>query len=144
MNLLPDSYTPRYLGVTLGRTLSYKAHLEKSDAKQKKKEKKKSIIQKLCGTKWGSSPYVLQSCKPLLCDWYILCSWVLNSKHTRLFVVQITPCKLSQVCSNQLSPFGYLPLAISLHPTLEERMHFKEIEINSNENLPIHHDLLDV
>lgn len=37
MNLLPDSYTPRYLGVTLGRTLSYKAHLEKSDAKKKKK-----------------------------------------------------------------------------------------------------------
>lgn len=60
MNLLPDSYTPRYLGVTLGRTLSYKAHLEKSDAKQKKKEKKKVLFKNSVAPSGAPPP---MSCK---------------------------------------------------------------------------------
>ncbi|KAI5720904.1 hypothetical protein M8J77_013078 [Diaphorina citri] len=56
--LLNHNHTPKYLGVTLDRTLSFKTHLEKSAAKLKSRN---NIIQKLCGSKWGSSSHVLRT-----------------------------------------------------------------------------------
>ena len=48
---------PRYLGVTLNRSLTYKKHLEGLGAKLRSRN---SIIQKLAGTSWGSDARTLR------------------------------------------------------------------------------------
>jgi len=47
-----------YLGITLDRALTFKAHLQKVAAKIKTRN---SLINKLAGTTWGSSTHVLRS-----------------------------------------------------------------------------------
>ena len=47
-----------YLGVTLDRTLSYKAHIEKTKSKVGTRN---NIIRKLRSSKWGASPTTLRS-----------------------------------------------------------------------------------
>ena len=55
---------PVYLGVTLYRTLSYKAHIEKT---KKKVGTRNNIIRKLRNSKWGATPTTLRSSALALC-----------------------------------------------------------------------------
>ena len=55
---------PVYLGVTLDRTLSYKAHIEKT---KKKVGTRNNIIRKLRNSKWGANPTTLRSSALALC-----------------------------------------------------------------------------
>ena len=55
---------PVYLGVTLDRTLSYKAHTEKT---KKKVRTRNTIIRKLRTSKWGATPTTLRSSALALC-----------------------------------------------------------------------------
>ena len=55
---------PVYLGVTLDRTLSYKAHIEKT---KKKAGTRNNIIRKLRNSKWGATPTTLRSSALALC-----------------------------------------------------------------------------
>ena len=55
---------PVYLGVTLDRTLSYKAHIEKT---KKKVGTRNNIIRKLRNSKWGATPTTLRSSALALC-----------------------------------------------------------------------------
>ena len=55
---------PVYLGVTLDRTLSYKAHIEKT---KKKVGTRNNIIRKLRTAKWGATPTTLRSSALALC-----------------------------------------------------------------------------
>ena len=55
---------PVYLGVTLDRTLSYKAHIEKI---KKKVGTRDNIIRKLRTSKWGATPTTLRSSALALC-----------------------------------------------------------------------------
>jgi hypothetical protein len=48
--------TPVYLGVTLDRTLSFRAHLKKTAAKIKTRN---NLISKLAGTKWSAKATTL-------------------------------------------------------------------------------------
>ncbi|KAI5744621.1 hypothetical protein M8J76_003905 [Diaphorina citri] len=52
------NFKPKYLGVTLDRTLSYRDHLSKTAEKLKTRN---NIIQKLCGCSWGASAPVLRT-----------------------------------------------------------------------------------
>ena len=61
---LPSNKTPKYLGVYLDRTLTYRKHLEESTNKLKKRN---SLIKKLTETTWGASPSVLKICALALC-----------------------------------------------------------------------------
>ena len=53
-----------YIGVTLDRTLSYKAHIEKT---KKKVGTRNNIIRKLRTSKWGVTPTTLRSSALALC-----------------------------------------------------------------------------
>ena len=55
---------PVYLGVTLDRTLSYKAHIENT---KKKVGTRNNIIRKLRTSKWGATPTTLRSSALALC-----------------------------------------------------------------------------
>ena len=55
---------PVYLGVTLDRCLSFKAHVEKTKAKVCARN---NIVSKLTGTSWGASPDTLRSTALALC-----------------------------------------------------------------------------
>ena len=55
---------PVYLGVTQDRTLSYKAHIEKT---KKKVGTRNNIIRKLRTSKWGATPTTLRSSALALC-----------------------------------------------------------------------------
>ena len=55
---------PVYLGVTLDRTLSYKAHIENT---KKKVGARNNIIRKLRNSKWGATPTTLRSSALALC-----------------------------------------------------------------------------
>lgn len=53
-----NSKLPVYLGISLDRALTFKAHLQKVAAKIKTRN---SLINKLAGTSWGSSTHVLRT-----------------------------------------------------------------------------------
>ena len=55
---LPPDATPKYLGVTLDRTLTYKPHLEGT---AKKIGKRNSLLRKIAGTSWGAKQTVLRT-----------------------------------------------------------------------------------
>ena len=55
---------PVYIGVTLDRTLSYKAHIEKT---KKKVGTRNNIIRKLRNSKWGATPPTFWSSDLALC-----------------------------------------------------------------------------
>ena len=61
---LPPQAEPKYLGVTLDRSLTYRTHIE--DTPQKLKSRV-SIIRKLTGTGWGASQSVLRISALSLC-----------------------------------------------------------------------------
>jgi hypothetical protein len=49
---------PKYLGVTLDRTITFKSHLEKA---AKKVSSRVNLLRILAGTKWGSNAQTLQT-----------------------------------------------------------------------------------
>lgn len=55
---LKHNFTPKYLGITLDRTLTFKEHLVKTG---KKVRSRVNLIQKLAGTGWGASAKTLRT-----------------------------------------------------------------------------------
>ena len=63
--LLPFSNTPKYLGITLDRSLTYRRHLE---LLRKKLSTRVSLIRLLAGTTWGAGVSVLRTATLALCS----------------------------------------------------------------------------
>ncbi|KAI5732205.1 hypothetical protein M8J77_023312 [Diaphorina citri] len=144
--LLNHNHTPKYLGVTLDRTLSFKTHLEKSAAKLKSRN---NIIQKLCGSKWGSSSHVLRtSALSLVYSAAEYCAPVwMNCKHTNLIDVQLNQSMRLITGSIKPTPTFWLPTLSNIPPPKlrRESALYREYEkICANENLPIHLDMEDI
>lgn len=55
---------PKYLGVTLDRSLTYKYHCENT---AKKVDTRNNLLKKLCCSKWGANPNVLRTSARALC-----------------------------------------------------------------------------
>lgn len=55
---LNHNFTPRYLGVTLDRTLTFKKHCQNTKLKVSSRN---NILRKLTGTSWGAQPHVLRT-----------------------------------------------------------------------------------
>ena len=107
---LPFSNTPKYLGITLDRSLTYRRHLESL-----RKKLRASLIRRLAGTTWGAGASVLrtalvysiaQYCAPVRC----------RSAHTRLIdpVINnalriVTRCLLT-------TPTDYLTILAGIPP----------------------------
>lgn len=63
-NLLEHCFTPKYLGVMLDRTLTYKKHCQ--NLKQKIAARN-NILRKLSGTSWGTQPQTIRTSALALC-----------------------------------------------------------------------------
>ena len=61
---LSNDKIPKYFEVYLDRALTYQKHLEENANKLKKRN---FLIQKLSGTTWGTSPFVLKISALVLC-----------------------------------------------------------------------------
>ncbi|KAI5726259.1 hypothetical protein M8J77_025912 [Diaphorina citri] len=140
---LNHNNNPKYLGVVLDRTLSYKIHLKNTAAKLKTRN---NIIHKLCGSTWGSSPHVLRSSAlGLVYSVAEYCSPVwLYSKHTNLVDVQLNNSMRMITGSIKSTPTFWLPILSNIPPPQlrRESSLLRELQkIQSNTDLPIHTDL---
>ena len=81
--VLPPDQTPKYLGVTLDRTLSYQTHLQGCASKVAKRN---NPLKKVAGTRWGASQPELRKTAVALCysaAEYCAPAWA-KSKNIRL------------------------------------------------------------
>ncbi|KAL1465708.1 hypothetical protein WDU94_005254 [Cyamophila willieti] len=140
---LKHNDNPKYLGVVLDRTLSFKVHLQNTASKLKTRN---NIIHKLCGSSWGSSTHVLKSSTlGLVYSAAEYCAPVwLYSKHTHLVDVQLNNSMRIVSGSIKSTPTYWLPVLSNISPPQlrREKALLREYEkIHSNRALPIHSEL---
>ena len=112
---LPPHDAPKYLGVTLDRSLTYKQHMENTAQKLKKRS---SLIRKLAGTNWGASPSTLRTSALALCysaAEYCAPIWA-RCAHTNKLDVQLN--STMRIISGALTPTPteWLPVMASIAP----------------------------
>ena len=61
---LENTYTPKYLGVTLGRTLSYKTHIHNTKMKVSTRN---NLLKKLANSRWGTNARTIRTTALALC-----------------------------------------------------------------------------
>jgi hypothetical protein len=134
---------PRYLGVTLDRTLTFKSHLEKTAAKLRSRA---NLIQHLAGSSWGANAQVLRiSALSLVFSTAEYCAPVwLNSVHTKRVDVQLN--RVMRTVSGTLmpTPLPWLPVLSHIPPPDIRRKEALIKEYNkilSTPDLPILQDL---
>lgn len=138
--LLRHNTHPKYLGVTLDRTLTYKRHLENTAAKLRTRN---NILHKLCGTSWGSTADTLRTSALGLAystAEYGAPIW-LNSAHTQKVDTQLN--ETMRIISGTLksTPTDWLPILSHIPPPDFRRKaallrEYKRIQ--GNPQLPIH------
>lgn len=133
---------PKYLGVTLDRTLTFRAHLEKTACKIKTRN---NIIQKLTGNGWGTNALTLRtSALALVYPVAEYCSptW-LNSAHTRAVDTQLNNTMRLISGTIKSTPTQWLPVLSNIHPPhLRRQLALKKEwqKCLDNRHLPIHQD----
>lgn len=134
---------PKYLGVILDRSLTYRPHLTSS---MKKLKPRINIVQKLAGSSWGCSAKTLRiTTQSLVMSIADYCSPVwMNSCHVKLVDTQINVA-LRIICGSVRSTeVEWLNVLSNIVPShiLREESAIRECEkIRKNVELPIHKDI---
>jgi hypothetical protein len=83
---------PKFIGITLDRTVTFKSHLDKA---AKKVSSRVNLVRKLAGTKWGSNAQTLRTASlALVCSSAEYCAPVwLNAAHVHILDVQLNNVK---------------------------------------------------
>ena len=113
--LLRHNRHPKYLGVTLDRTLSFQEHLRKSAAKI---QTRNNIIRKLCGTTWGASATTLLcSALGLVYSTAEYCApvWI-NSPHVKRIDVKLNDTMRMISGTIRSTPIQWLPVLSHIPP----------------------------
>ena len=112
---LPFSAIPKYLGITLDRSLTYRQHLQ---SLRKKLSTRVSLIRRLAGTTWGAGASALRTatlalvystaeyCAPVWC----------RSAHTRLIDPIINNALRTVSGCLRPTPTDYLPVLAGIPP----------------------------
>lgn len=145
-NWLSHNNTPKYLGITLDRTLSFKKHLTQTAAKLNTRN---NILHKLCGTTWGSSASTARSSAlGLVYSTAEYCAPVwLNSSHTGKVDVQLNNTMRIISGTIKSTPTQWLPILSNIPPPHIRRQYalFREYtKITNMPQLPIHLDVHDL
>ena len=112
---LPIEREPKYLGVTLDRTLSYKAHIQ---GIAKKVNKRNCIIRKIAGTSWGAKQSVLRTSGLALCysaAEYAAPVWS-RSSHTHQIDTKLRDTMRTISGCLKSTPNNWLPVTSAIAP----------------------------
>lgn len=140
---LKHNSSPKYLGITLDRTLSFNAHLTKTSQKIKTRN---NIIQKLTGTSWGANSNCLRiSALSLVYSAaeYGSPIW-LNSHHTQKIDTQLNTTMRLISGTLRPTPTEWLPKLCNIAPPQMRRQQslLREYKkIMGNDHIPLRTDL---
>jgi hypothetical protein len=136
---------PVYLGVTLDRTLSYKAHLTKTAGKLKTRN---NLLMKLAGSSWGADASTLRSSALALCysvAEYCCPVWS-RSAHTNLVDVPLNSTMRLISGTLRPTPLPWLPVLANIEPpALRRKAATDRLVANATVHTewPLHNDILD-
>jgi len=134
---------PKYLGVILDRSLTYRPHLTST---KKKLKSRINIVQKLAGSSWGRSAKTLRiTTQSLVMSIAEYCAQVwMESCHTKMVDTQINVALRIVSGTVQSTEVEWLTALSNIAPAfiLREEAALRECEkIRLNEGLPIHEDI---
>lgn len=133
---------PKYLGVTLDRTLTFRQHLKNVTAKVRTRT---NVIQKLANTSWGANAETLRtSALALVYSAAEYCApvWT-NSHHTSLVDTQLNQAMRIITGTIRTTPTAWLPVLSNIAPPQIRRLSALKSQaekIANNRMLPIHND----
>lgn len=137
---ITHSKTPKYLGVKLDRTLTFKSHIE--DLCQKLKTRN-NLLMKLAGTTWGSKARTLRTSSLALvysAAEYCAPVWM-RSVHARKVDVQLNETMRLITGTLRPTPTPWLPVLANIEPSDHRRLKTAQKMsqiISNNPSLPIH------
>lgn len=131
---------PKYLGVTLDRSLTYKRHLQQT---ANKVQSRNNILSRLAGTSWGSGADALRTSAMALCystAEYCAPVWA-RSTHVKLLDTKLN--QTMRIVSGTLrsTPLPWLPVLTNITPPDLRRKaatQKKYRKLKTNPQLPIH------
>lgn len=136
---------PKYLGVTLDRSLTFKKHLTNVSAKLSTRN---NIIQKLANTSWGADAQCLRiSAQGLVYSSGEYCApaWM-NSTHTKKVDTQLNRTMRIVSGTMKSTPLTWLPALCGILPPDIRRKSalLREYrKITNNEDLPVYADIMN-
>lgn len=144
-HVLQYNHLPKYLGVTLDRSLTYKQHLTKMASKLKTRN---NVLHKLSGTSWGANAPVLKTTALSLVysvAEYCCPVWA-NSAHTNIIDTQLNEAMRTISGTVKSTPTQWLPVLSNIEPPEIRRQAALKKEwgkCSADPDLPLHQDCLD-
>ena len=138
---LQHSSQPKYLGVILDRSLTYKPHIEMTKNKLKSQN---NIFSRLTGTRWGSNADVLRTSTLALCysvAEYCAPVWE-RSAHTHQIDTQLNRAMRTITGTVSSTPNPWLPVLSNIAPPNIRRAQASRREYNKaicSPQIPLHH-----